>query len=152
MKPVEYLYQIKTRHKITSDYALAAFLKISRARISDYVKGKTWPDVYASMQIAFALELDPLQVLADFESQSEKNEQKREFFRDFLSRAKKPFGVLVLALSFTAFLLAGGMDAKNDFKAALAVFMSSLALRIMYIMLNNIEMFAAILIANASLD
>lgn len=131
MKPIEYFYQIKSRHKITSDYKLAEFLKISRARISDYVKGERWPDAYASLQIANALDLDPMQVLADFESQSEKNEQRREVWRDFLSRAKKPLGVLVLVLSFTAILLDGGIGAQKVYNLATIVFMSNLILRIM---------------------
>ncbi|MFA7239884.1 MAG: helix-turn-helix transcriptional regulator [Sulfuricellaceae bacterium] len=136
MLPVEYFYAIKAKHKITSDYKLAEFLKLNRARISAYVKGKEWPNPYACMRIANALNLDPLEVLSDIESQSEKDEEKKEFWRDFLWRVKKRNGLLVLALSFTACLLVGGMGAQEAAKGALVVFMLTSVFRIMYIMLN----------------
>jgi len=137
MKPVEYFYQIKSRHKIGSDYKLAEFLNISRMRISDYIHERRYPDLYASMQIANALNLDPLQVAADFEEQSEKNEKRREFWRDFLSRARKPFGALVLVLSFTAIFPGGINGAQEAYSVAVAAFMLSLMVRIMYIMLKQ---------------
>jgi hypothetical protein len=49
------------------------------------------------------LEMDPAQVVADLESQREKNPEKRNFWVDFISRAAMVIGVLActLALNFS---------------------------------------------------
>lgn len=116
MKPSEYLDKAKIALAIKSDYALAKALKMHDARISDYYKGKAWPDAYACAQIALALKLDPLEVLADIESQSAKTEERREFWRGFIGRTKKAAAVLLLALTFIT-TLPGGKD--GVYKAAM---------------------------------
>lgn len=109
MKPSEYLDKCKIALKITSDYGLAKALKIKNQRIADYYKGTRWPDAYACAQIALALKLDPLEVLADVESQSAKTEERREFWRGFIGRTKKAAAVLLLALTCISISL-GGAD------------------------------------------
>lgn len=112
MKPSEYLDKAKIALAIKSDYGLGKALKINNQRIADYYKGKRWPDAYACAQIALALKLDPLEVLADIESQSAKTEERREFWRGFIGRTKKAAAVLLLALTFIS-ISQGGRDGAN---------------------------------------
>ena len=138
MKPSEYLDKAKIALAIKSDYGLGKALKISNQRIADYYKSKAWPDAYACVQIALALKLDPLEVLADIESQSAKNEERRKFWEDFIGRTKRVAAVLLLALTFIS-ISPGGKD--GVYKAAMVAslaFLSGLMVRIMYIMLNTI--------------
>lgn len=137
MKPSEYLDKVKIALAIKSDYGLGKALKIRDARISDYYKGKAWPDPYACAQIALALKLDPLEVLADIESQCAKTEERREFWKGFIGRTKKAAAVLLLVLTFIT-ISQGGRDGANwgAMVATIGLF-GFLVLRIMYIMLNN---------------
>lgn len=131
MKPSEYLDKAKIALAIKSDYGLGKALKISNQRIADYYKGKAWPDAYACAQIALALKLDPLEVLADIESQSAKTEERREFWRGFIGRTKKAAAILLLALTFIS-ISPGAAD--GVYKAAMVAslgFLSVLMLRIM---------------------
>lgn len=98
MKPSEYLDKCKIALKVQTDYALGKQLDVNDARISDYYKGKRWPDAYACAKIGLALKLDPLEVLADIESQREKKEARREFWKGFIGRSKKTAAVLLLGL------------------------------------------------------
>lgn len=134
MKPSEYLDKCKIALKITSHYGLAKALKLHTGLISDFYSGKRWPDAYACAQIALALKLDPLEVLADIEAQSAKNEVRREFWLGFIGRTKKAAAVLLLALTFIT-TLPGGKD--GVYKAAMVapfVLLWVLMVRIMYIM------------------
>lgn len=134
MKPSEYLDKCKIALKITSDYGLGKALKVSNQRIADYYKGKAWPDAYACAQVALALKLDPLEVLADIEAQSAKTEERREFWRGFIGRTKKAAAVLLLALTFIT-TLPGGRDGANWAAMVATIgFCAVLVLRIMYIM------------------
>ena len=103
MKPTEYLDKAKIALKVQSDYALAKALDLPTQRISEYYKGKTWPDIYACAKIALALKLDPFEVLADIEEQKEKNEVRRAFWRGFTQRSGKVAAVLLLALCLSIF-------------------------------------------------
>lgn len=102
MTPCEYLDRAKEVMKIESDNALAKRLDSSRQNISSYRLGTASipPDI--AFRLAIALSLDPATVLADLESQQEKNVKRREFWRSFLLRAAKVVAVLILAWSFTA--------------------------------------------------
>lgn len=114
MKPSEYLDKCKIAAKVSSDYALAQKLEMTTPRISDYYKGKRWPDAYACARIALALDLDPMEVLADIEEQSAKTEARRTFWRSFIGRSKKAAAVLLLALTFGAFFMNAPDGAKAD--------------------------------------
>lgn len=87
MTPSEYLDAAKDALQITTDNELAKRLGSNRFRISAYRKGKEWPDNYIIMKLAITLKADPAMVLADLESQREKNVERAEFWRSFLSRA-----------------------------------------------------------------
>lgn len=138
MKPSEYLDKTKITLAIKSDYGIGKALKISNQRIADYYKEKRWPDAYACTQIAIALKLDPLEVLADIESQSAKTEERREFWKGFIGRTGKLVAVLLLALTFTTISQSGGDSIYKAAMVATSGLISLLVLRIMYIMLNTI--------------
>mgnify|MGYP000939425790 CR=1 FL=1 len=87
MRTAEYLDATQKAMGITSDYELARRLEVSKQRISAYRSGKEWPDNYIVMKLAIALNLDPVGVLADLESQKEKRPERAAFWRSFLSRA-----------------------------------------------------------------
>lgn len=87
MKANELLEAVKAREGITSNYRLAKVLDIPENRINDYAHGRAHPDEYAATKIALALELDPISVIAELKAESEKDEKKREFWRNFLTRA-----------------------------------------------------------------
>lgn len=131
MKPSEYLDKAKIALTIKSNYGLGKALKMHTGLISDYYSGKRWPDAYACAQIALALKYDPLEVLADIESQCAKTEERREFWRGFIGRTKKVAAVLLLALTFIT-ISPGGKD--GVCKAAMVAslrFWRLLVLRIM---------------------
>lgn len=99
MKANELLEAIKAREGITTNYRLAKVLEIPENRINDYAHGRAHPDEYAAIRIALALDLDPITVIAELKAESEKNEKKREFWRNFLTRAACIAG-LAVPLSF----------------------------------------------------
>lgn len=87
MTPSDYLDAAKQAMGIASDYELAKRLDVRRQRISAYRNGTDWPENYLVMKIAIALNLDPVGVLADLESQKEKRPERAAFWKSFLSRA-----------------------------------------------------------------
>ena len=107
MRTRELLKDCKIKLKISSDYALAKELKINRARICDYMKGKGTPNAYAAVKIAECLGLDPLALIAEFEELTAKNPAERSFWADFRQRAEKPLKGFIMALLCIASLLAG---------------------------------------------
>lgn len=126
MKIRERLLECKVKLGIKSDYALAKALGINRGTLSGYMTGKRIPDAFAAIKMAEILKVHPLLLLAEFEAESEKNEEKRNFWLNFGRRIKTgAMGMLVLIS--TAFWL-------PEPRAEVA----SPEIRIMYIMSNNI--------------
>lgn len=137
MKPSEYLDKCKIALGVQTDYALAKKLEMATPRISDYYKGKSWPDAYACARIALALKLDPFEVLADIESQSAKTESRAAFWQGFIGRSRKAGAFLLLALIFGVSYMPETVittgAAAVAASAALALLLNRW-LRIMYIM------------------
>ncbi|TXT25138.1 MAG: hypothetical protein FD134_1214 [Gallionellaceae bacterium] len=106
-KAKELLLECKVKLGIQTDYKLAQALELHTARIAEYMSGKTHPSVYTCVKIALILERDPAGVIAEIEAETEKNEKRREFWRNFLQRAKQAAKLGTLALLFTASLLGG---------------------------------------------
>lgn len=137
MKPTEYLDKAKIALAVQTDYALAKQLEIPTQRIAEYYKGKAWPDAYACAKIGLALKMDPLEVLADVESQREKKESRREFWRGFIGRSKKAAAVLLLGWCFGNISMSaqgGGSVAAMMAASAAGWLWLNRRLRIMYIM------------------
>ncbi|MHB0991635.1 MAG: hypothetical protein ACYC0M_10205 [Burkholderiales bacterium] len=106
MQVIDLLEKVKQKTGATTDYKLSKLLEISDARISDYRNGKRIPDAYACTRIALALEMEPMEIIAEIEAETEKNEQKRTFWRNFKLRSGKAT-VIILALSFMPFWSTG---------------------------------------------
>lgn len=102
MTPNEYLDEAKAAINEKSDYALAAKFETNPGTISGIREGKRGVSVELAFRLAITLNLDPAAVVADLESQREKNEKRAGFWRSFLQRAAI-VGVLVctLALNFS---------------------------------------------------
>lgn len=88
MKIKERLLECKVKLGIKSDYGLAKALKSDRRRISEYMAGTRKPDAYIAVKMAEILKVHPLLLLAEFESETEKNEEKRNFWINFAQRIK----------------------------------------------------------------
>lgn len=104
MKVKERLLECKIKLGIKSDYGLAKALKINRGTLSGYMTGKRAPDAFAAVKMAEVLKLHPLQLIAEFEAETEKNEEKRNFWLNFAQRIKTG-AVAMLVLISTAFWL-----------------------------------------------
>lgn len=87
MKPAEYLDKTKERLSLSSDYALAKKFEVSKQEISNVRYENRGMSPYLAAKIAITLELDPAEVIADIESQHEKNPVRADFWRSFLGRA-----------------------------------------------------------------
>lgn len=106
MTPAEYMDAAKQVMGIKADNELANRFEINRSRVSAYRAGREWPDYYIVTKLAITLNLDPATVLADIESQREKNPKRLEFWRSFLSRA----AMLALVASTLALCFSGNFD------------------------------------------
>lgn len=87
MTPIEYLDAAKNAMGITADHALAVRLETNPGTISGIREGKRGVSVELAFRLAITLNLDPAEVVADLESQREKNEKRAGFWRGFLMRA-----------------------------------------------------------------
>lgn len=84
-------------------YRLAKCLDLPQQRISDYYKGERVPDEFACLKIAKAVGMPLDAVIATVKAEAEKDEKRREEWRDYL---KKLGGVAAsLAMPFCAFVI-----------------------------------------------
>lgn len=107
MSPAEIIEKAKEATGSRSYYELSHKLDISETNLSRYRLGKVAPDFYACTKLAVTIGMDPAQLMAEFQMQQEKNETRRAFYRDFLSRARKATVVGILALISIGFCLKG---------------------------------------------
>lgn len=85
-KLTELLNQVKTATNATSNNELAAKLGTAKQRVSEYYKGKTTPDKYVCMKIAQALDKPLAEVICAVELDAEKDETRREAWREYFKR------------------------------------------------------------------
>jgi len=102
MKPTAYLDAVKAELKLPSDYALGKALELPSKSIPAIRSGERAMPLDVAFRIAITLNLDPAQVVADLAEQREKNEQRREFWRSFLSRAA--YGVAAIGCTLALIL------------------------------------------------
>lgn len=95
----ELLDQVKARHGLKSDYALAAKLGMTRSLISAYRTNKRMLGDEAAMRVAELLAIDPAYVFASMEAQRTQNEAARavwERLADFVKRHGAAAALLLL--------------------------------------------------------
>lgn len=126
MKITERLLQCKVKLGIKSDYALADKIGINRARIHDYMRGAGKPDAYIAVRIGEILGIHPLILLAEFEAENAKTDERKAFWENF-GRRIRTGGLGILALISTAF-----------WYPAREAHAGEPEIRIMYIMSNKI--------------
>lgn len=112
-KAKELLLECKIKLGVKTDYKLAQALDIPTGIMSDLLSGKRTPDAYTCVRMALILERDPSEVLAEVKADTEKNEKRRAFWRDFLQRAKQAARLGTLTLLFTATLWGGAADRRE---------------------------------------
>lgn len=107
-KAKELLLECKVKLGVKSDYALAKALDLNRGRVSEYMAEKEKPNAYACVRMALILKRDPIEIIAEIEAETAKNEGQKTFWRDFLQHAKQAAqrGMLALLCGLT---LLGGM-------------------------------------------
>ncbi len=110
MDAVCYLDECKAKLGVGTNYALAKALNINQSRIGEYYKGKTIPDDYACFKFAECLEIDPAIVIAEIRASSEKNPEKREYFRAFRGACGKAAAGIMLALALSVFFASAPPD------------------------------------------
>lgn len=109
MTPLELIDHVKEKGGFRSYYALAQSLDIDESTIASYRKGRSFPDPYACTKFAIVLGQDPAQLIAEMELQREKNERKKDFWRGFLSRARKATVAAILVWTCFASSWNGGV-------------------------------------------
>ena len=102
MKTTELLDAVKAAKGITTDYALAKELGLPTQRISDYYKGRgtRYPDEFTCLQIARALGRDYAEVQAAVRIEAEKDESRREVWRDYFKSISRQAAATALSLLF----------------------------------------------------
>ena len=74
---------VKEKNGMTSDQALASALDVRRQRVYDYYKGIRTPDNFVCKRIADLLGKPLAEVIAIVELDAEKDEVRREAWRDY---------------------------------------------------------------------
>ena len=110
MNTREYVEACKTKLGCHSYYQLAKLLEIVESDLTFYRNDQRVASPYAAFKFAECLGLDPAVVIADIASESEKNPQKRDYFKDFMSRCVKTLAVLILAAGLVHGERVGGVS------------------------------------------
>lgn len=114
MKTVDFLDAVKTRYDLPSDYALAAFMEVSKQKISSYRSGHTLGDDVA-VKMAELLNLPPAYVLACVHAERASDDQIRSIWTTMASAAKRAGtkGGATVAAGILSVSISGGPDAWN---------------------------------------
>lgn len=104
MKPAEYFEAVKAALNIQSDYELAKRFGVSRGAIHDMKNERRPVPNDIAFRVAITLQADPAEVVADLESQREKNPTRQAFWRSFIKHARTAAAMVLcmLALNFGA--------------------------------------------------
>lgn len=117
----ELIEAARQKEGVGTNYALSKKIEIPENRLFDYENGKHMPDDYAITRLALCLELNPMDVLAEVRSETEKNEKKREFWRNFRTRAAMQCALVVgLSFGLPQSSEAGNAEAQSVQKATVA--------------------------------
>ena len=108
MTPSEYLDAAKAKMGVDSDYKLSKRLECPNGYVAEMRNGKRGVPLEIAFKLAITLELDPATVVADLESQREKNAKRRDFWTGFIRRA-----AAVAALACTLGLSYSGISGEE---------------------------------------
>jgi predicted transcriptional regulator len=77
---VEYLDEVRAKHGLRSDYALAKVLNATRSGISSYRVGRTSFDNMTAAKVADLLGINPMEVIAAINHERAKSDETRAFW------------------------------------------------------------------------
>lgn len=95
MNTIEYLQAVKTRLEITSDYALAARLGITRSAVSKLQQGGVSFSDDVALTIAEILKLNPLVVIAAANAERAKTPEQRARWSGVMEKFSMSFNSLL---------------------------------------------------------
>jgi hypothetical protein len=95
----EYLQACMIKLNVDNWYQLAKALDIKPQDVGFYMRGERRVSVYACFKVGVCLGIEPSIIIADIESECEKNPKKRHFFKCFLECMRNTVLVLVLSVS-----------------------------------------------------
>lgn len=84
MEITEIIERAKAKADLASDYALAKAMGIERQVISQWRGGKRHPSNEEAVQLATLAGLDEMQVIAEIELRTAKNEKKKAFWQHYI--------------------------------------------------------------------
>jgi hypothetical protein len=111
MKTADYLDQVKARHSLASDYALAKVLLVSTQHVSNWRAGRNFPDSFACLKLALLLGVKPEQVVGDIEVERAEKSGKTERVTAWRELLAKLGGVAA------AVILSAGLVPENSYAA-----------------------------------
>jgi protein-disulfide isomerase-like protein with CxxC motif len=117
-KTTDYLNDLKQKLGIVTDYELAKFLKTPRGTISRYQGKQRVLDDYTAAQVAEALGIDPMEVIAAANAEREKDKKKQEYWRKLLQNMAINT-CLLIATALTINSLESGAISQNMHYATL---------------------------------
>lgn len=86
-RTTEYLNECKKILELSSDYQLAKEWQIDTSSMSQYISGKMKADAYLCFRIAETLNKSPSAVIAEIESENQRNKVKSLYFKHFFTIA-----------------------------------------------------------------
>ena len=116
MNGKEYIQACKEKLKIDSNYKLANELDIRESDLNFYNRGERALSVYACFKIAECLGIDPAEIIADVNSESEKNPHKRNYFKSFMLFCTKATENKQPLIAFVAFIYGAAIIRLDDIR------------------------------------
>lgn len=97
---INYLDEAKQKLGIESDYAMAKWLGVGRAAVSNWRVKRNFIDDYAAAKIAEALGIDPMMVIAAANAEREKDVEKRGYWKKYYERLGGLAASILLCVTF----------------------------------------------------
>ena len=104
MEVMEIVERAKTKADLPSDYALAKAMGIERQVISQWRGGKRHPSNEEAVQLATLAGLDEMQVIAEIELRTAKNDKKKAFWQHYIESRSITACLTMTALACTIIL------------------------------------------------
>lgn len=95
MDTVQYVDAVKKELGISSDYAVAKALGVSKQAVSRYMKGNGYFDDYVAIRVARTLRIDPLKVITDVNIQRADNPEVKAVWLGLMEKISASFEALM---------------------------------------------------------